>query len=95
MSDDERNLHPWWVQVTFDPTGAWPETRELYILAEDSNQATYALTNRLRAERGLAPFQDGLGNFDLRVKRLPPEFAAALPLRIADPLPPDLEKGDQ
>lgn len=86
-----RDLHPWWVQVTFDPTGLFPDTHELYVLAEDANQATYALTNYLRAERGLAPFQDGLGDFNCRSRRLPPEFATVIE-RVADPLPPNPEE---
>jgi len=85
-----RDLRPWWVQVVFNPTGLFPVTHEMYVLAETLSEATYALTNYLRAERGLAPFEDGLGDFDCHTRRLPAEFAAVVK-RVADPLPPDPE----
>lgn len=45
------------------------------VLAQSSLDAMYAVTNRLRAERGMAPYQEGLGVRDFSVMQLrrPPQ----------------------
>lgn len=79
-----RNLTPWRVDCELDDGSE----HEMYVMAADNNEATYALTNHLRAERGLRPFEDGLGISYLRTRRMPEVFARVI-TRTADPLPPD------
>lgn len=70
-------LSPFWVQITLDDG----TVHEMIALAYSSADAPYVLTNRLRAERGLPPYADGLGVTATQVRRLPGHYADWVPMR--------------